>query len=172
MPIEESMRSKLERGDVVTESTEGQGGRKDARAFALLAAPVERVWDAITDYDHYKDFMPLTKASRVKRREGDTVWFYTELSMLLKTCSYEIKLTLEKPKWRASWTLVESNMLRANEGSWQLESTPAGETYAVYTAYVAPSLPVPEMILNKLTKGTLPQLMAAVRKRVGDRKYG
>jgi ribosome-associated toxin RatA of RatAB toxin-antitoxin module len=171
MPIEERLRPKLERGEVDTEALDGPGGRRDARARALIAAPPERVWDAITDYDHYKDFMPLTTVSEVRRREGETVFFYTELGTPLKTIRYEIKLELDKPRWRVAWTLVEGN-LKSNEGSWQLEPYGAGETYAVYTCFVAPGFWLPGYLLNQVTQGTLPQVINAVRRRVGDTKYG
>lgn len=173
MPIDDpTLRAKLERGEIVTELTDGAGGRRDARARALIAGPPEKVWSAITDYERYKEFMPLTTVSQIKRREGDTVWFYTELSFPLKTIRYEIKLKLDKPKWRVDWTLVEGD-LKSNEGSWQLEPYgPDGkETYAVYTVYVAPGFSIPGFIMNKITQGSLPQLMTAVRKQAGDYKY-
>ncbi len=173
MPIDDpALRSKLERGDVATELTDGPGGRRDARARALIAAPPEAVWNGITDYAHYNEFMPFTTVSDVKRREGDTVWFYTELSFPLKTIRYEIKLKLDKPRWRVDWTLVEGD-LRSNEGSWQLEpyGPGGGETFAIYTVYVAPGFSIPGFILNKMTQASLPQLIQAVRKRAGDRKH-
>jgi ribosome-associated toxin RatA of RatAB toxin-antitoxin module len=173
MPIEDpALRSRLERGEIVTELTDGPGGRRDAVARALIAAPAEKIWAAITDYDRYKEFMPLTTVSRVKKREGDTVWFYTELSFPLKTIRYEIKLKLDKPRWRVNWTLVEGD-LKSNEGGWQLEPYgPDGqETYVVYTAFIQAGFAVPGFIMNKITQGTLPQIIGVVRKETGDRKY-
>lgn len=170
MPIEEHLRRKLERGHVETESLEGPEGRKDARARALIAAPVEKVFEVVTDYANYKHFMPYTTVSEVKRREGDQVWFYTELKFPLKTIRYEIKCRLDRASWTASWTLVEGN-LKSNEGSWKLEPYGPDETYAIYTVYIDPGFPIPGYILNKLTQGSLPMLIEAVRRRSGDRKY-
>ena len=171
MPIDDpNLRSRLERGEVVTELTDGPGGRRDARARALIAAPPEKVFAAVTDYEHYKDFMPFTTVSDVRRREGDTVWFYTELSFPLKTVRYEIKLRLDRPRWRVDWALVEGDM-KSNEGSWQLEPVAGGaETYAIYTVYVAVGFAIPGFIVSKLTEGSLPQLLKSVRRRAGDRK--
>jgi ribosome-associated toxin RatA of RatAB toxin-antitoxin module len=172
MPIEDpALRSRLERGEVVTELTDGPGGRRDARARALIAAPPEKVWEGITDYARYKEFMPFTTVSDVRRREGDTVWFYTELSFPLKTINYEIKLKLDKPRWRVDWTLVDGN-IKSNEGSWQLEPHADGkETYAVYTVFVAAGFAIPGFVMSKLTQGSLPELLKVVRKRAGDTKY-
>jgi ribosome-associated toxin RatA of RatAB toxin-antitoxin module len=172
MPIDDpALRARLESGEIITELTEGPGGRKDARAKVLIAAPPEKVWEAITDFEHYKEFMPLTSESYVKRREGSDVWFYTEISVPLKTIRYEIKLHLDKPAWKMDWTYVEGD-LRSNEGGWQLEPYAGGsETYALYRAFVSISFSVPGFIANRITQGSLPQILAAVRKRVGDWKY-
>jgi ribosome-associated toxin RatA of RatAB toxin-antitoxin module len=172
MPIDDlALRSKLERGDVVTELTDGPGGRRDARARALIAAPVEKVFSVVTDYERYKEFMPLTTVSEIRRREGDTVWFYTELKFPLKTINYEIKIKLDKVRWRTDWTLVDGN-LKSNEGSWQLEAHDGGtETYATYTVFIAPGFAIPGFIMSKLMQGSLPDLLKVVRTRAGDRKY-
>lgn len=170
MPIDERLRAKLEKGEIELEATDGPGGRRDARARALIAAPPARIWAVITDYDHYRDFMPLTTVSEVKKREGNQVLFYTELSTPVKTICYTIRLTLDEAKGAVDWTLVDGN-LKSNEGSWRLEPYGAGETYVVYTCFVAPGFPIPGFLLNKITQGTMPDLIAAVRKRVGDQKY-
>lgn len=171
MPIDERLRAKLERGSVETEATDGSGGKRGARARALVAAPPERVWEAITDYAHYKDFMPYTTVSEVRRREGDTVWFYSELAFPMYTIRYEIKLVLRKSEWAVEWTLVEGN-LKTNEGSWKLEPHGADETYVVYACAITPGFAVLGYLFNKLTQGSLPALIGALRKRVGDRRYG
>jgi len=172
MPIDDyDLKDRLETGEIVTELTDGPGGRKDARAKVLIAATPEKVWAAITDFENYKEFMPLTTVSRVKKREGNDVWFYSELNLTLKTINYEIKLTLDKPAWKIDWTLVEGN-IKANDGGWLLEPYGDGETYAEYKAFVAVGFSVPSFIGNKITQGSLPQILGAVRKRVGDWKYG
>jgi ribosome-associated toxin RatA of RatAB toxin-antitoxin module len=171
MPIEERVRKKLERGDVDTEAFDGADGRRGARARALIAASPERIWDAITDYPHYKDFMPFTTASEIRRRDGDTVWFYTELAFPMYKIQYEIKLELKKAAWTAEWTLVSGN-LKTNDGSWRLEPHGASESYVVYTVSITPGFPVLGYLFNKLTQGSLPTLIGAVRKRVGDTRYG
>lgn len=174
MPIDDpALRARLERGEIVTEVTDGPGGRRDARARALIAAPPEKVWAAITDYPRYKEFMPFTTASEVRKREGDTVWFYTELSFPLKTIRYEIKLRLDKPGWRVDWTMVSGD-LKANEGGWRLEpfGASSGETYVIYTLFIQPGFMVPGFVMSKLSQASLPQVIGVVRRETGDRKYG
>ncbi len=174
--LDPDLRRRLERGEVETSAAEGRDGKKNARARALIGAPPDRVWDVITDYEGYKDFMPLTTVSRVDRREGDSVWFYTELDFKVKTIRYTIKLDLDRRpaegRWHVDWTLIDGN-LGSNEGSWHLEpyGDKADETFATYTVYIAPGFYVPGFVLSKLTQGSLPQLIDAVRTRVGDARY-
>jgi ribosome-associated toxin RatA of RatAB toxin-antitoxin module len=170
MIVDERVRSRLERGEIVIDTVPGTNGREENRARALIAAPIERVWDAITDYDRYKEFMPFTRESTVRRREGDTVLFYTELAVPLKKVWYEIELKLDRPNWSTRWRL-EDGSIEANEGSWQLERYGEGETAAQYTLYVEIGVPLPAFLVNRFTKGSLSSLLQAVRERVGDRKY-
>jgi ribosome-associated toxin RatA of RatAB toxin-antitoxin module len=180
MPIDPAHRPRLERGEVITTTEEGREGRNNAKCFALIGTPPERVWDAITDYDRYKEFMPYTTESRVVSRAAEKagtpeeVVFSSALGFSLgfttRTIRYTIRLKLDKPKWRIDWTLVEGDV-KHNDGGWQLEQA-GSDTYVVYWAYVAPGFPVPGFILSKLTQGSLVSIIDAVRKRIGDWKYG
>ena len=171
MPVEAALRARLERGEVVTDSQEGHEGRKNARAQFLIAAPPEKIWAAITDYDRYKEFMPYTTESRIVKRTDDEVWFATALGFSLKTVRYTIHLKLDKPRWRIEWSLVEGD-LKHNDGGWQLEPHgDEGDTFVTYWAHVTPLVAVPAFIVNTVTRGSLPSLVEALRKRVDDWKY-
>ncbi len=168
--VPDPLRARLASGEVVVESGEGAGGRREARARALIAAPIEKVWEAITDYDRYKEFMPFTTASEVRRRDGDRILFYSELAVPLKKIWYEIEIEIDRPRWRTRWRRVDGT-LKANDGSWQLEPRGTGETAALYTVHVELGIWVPGFLLDRFTGAGLAQLMRAVRRRAGDRKY-
>jgi ribosome-associated toxin RatA of RatAB toxin-antitoxin module len=159
----------LERGDVVTEARDTASGRRDAVAYGLFSAAPDDVFAAVTDYERYKDFMPFTTVSEVRRREDDTVWFYTELGFPLKTITYEIRVKLDAEQRKASWTLVRGD-LKANDGSWHIEPYQAG-SLATYSLHLVPGFPIPGFILKKLTRSSLPQLLNAVRTRLGETRY-
>lgn len=49
------------------------GDAIDIRASALLSADVGTAWRVLTDYDHYTDFVPDLRVSRIATRRGDAV---------------------------------------------------------------------------------------------------
>jgi ribosome-associated toxin RatA of RatAB toxin-antitoxin module len=51
----------VEKGDIVVHVQEVPGTNvKKGQAFGIVSAPTEQVWRIISDYNHYKDFMPRT----------------------------------------------------------------------------------------------------------------
>ena len=71
---------------------------KEAIGIGLIDAVPSVIWDVITDYNNYKDFMPRTAKSEVTDRMGDTIYFFSELDMPLPmpNVSYEIALKADK----------------------------------------------------------------------------
>ena len=52
-----------------------EGSLKGLKA-SLLTGKISfgEFWAAITDYEHYSDFMPLIKRSKIVKSEGSTKW--------------------------------------------------------------------------------------------------
>lgn len=170
--IDDGLRRKLERGQVHTEGSKHPQGHRGAVGKALIGAPMDKVMEAIADFEHYDEFMPHTTVAEVERREGDELWFRTALDFKVKTVGYTLHVKLDPEGRGLSWTLAAGD-LSFNDGRWELE--PYGpdqqQTFATYTAYVNPGFYVPGFMLGKLTEGSLPAVMKAVRKRVGDTRY-
>ncbi len=167
MELDAAARAKLERGDVLTSFTE-VGGHKRAQAQAVIRASVDDVWEAITDYDDYKNFMPHTRESKVLSRKKNEVLFHTELEFPIKRIWYDILLTLDKKSHRVDWTLKDGS-IKHNEGSWALQKHEKAHTLATYTLATDPGFYIPKFLLEKATQGTLPLVIEAVRKRVEQR---
>ncbi len=166
MNLDDATRSRLERGDVITSLTD-VNGHKRAQALALISAPVDAVWEAITDYDEYKNFMPHTKESKVLSRKKNEVLFHTELEFPIKEIWYDILLTLDKKNHHVDWVMKEGS-IRSNEGSWDLKKYDGDRkrTFATYTLATDPGFFVPKFLLEKATQGSLPLIIQSVRKRV------
>ena len=128
----------------------------------LIDAPIETVFGIITDYEKYPEFLSEVKAVRVsERREGEAVVQY-EVS-ILKTIRYTLKHKEEKPR-RVSWSLVEGELMRENQGSWLLE--PQGkQTRATYSIEMTLGPLVPKAIVNALVDSSLPKMLESFKKR-------
>jgi len=66
--------------------------------------------------------------------------------------------------YRSSWSLVLGN-LRENLGEWILEPFEATRTKVTYRLLTDPGGSIPEFLVNQGTCTTLPQIIAAIKKR-------
>jgi len=156
---------RLAAGEILS-STRSVEGIERARAEAIIDAPPALVWDNITDYTHYKDFMPRTRASEVLKQEGNIVIFRTTLGFLIKRIRYTIRIVHNQPAGAIDWSLVKGDLTR-NDGSWRLTPVDEGRrTLAVYELAVVTGFRVPASIESFLTKRSLPGVIRALRKRI------
>ncbi|RYZ40059.1 MAG: SRPBCC family protein [Myxococcaceae bacterium] len=128
-----------------------------------INAPVEKVFDIITDYDRYAEFLSEVKKVSTSQRQGNTVQVHYEVDVV-KTIRYTIKVTEERPK-RMSWTFVNGEVMKDNKGSWTLEPEGEGKTRATYNVEMALGMLVPKAIVNGLVDNQLPKMLEAFKRR-------
>jgi coenzyme Q-binding protein COQ10 len=129
----------------------------------VIDAPIARVFDVITDYERYPEFLPEMKNVRVEsRREGiSIVRFEVELIMRI---AYSLRLTEERPK-TVSWTLTEARMLADNNGGWELEEAGDGKTRVRYGIELKLRGAIPKSVSTRLMKETLPMTLRRFKER-------
>ncbi|NNB87644.1 SRPBCC family protein [Corallococcus exiguus] len=128
-----------------------------------INAPVEKVFDIITHYDRYAEFLPEVKKVSTSQRQGNTVQVHYEVDVV-KRIRYTIRVTEERPK-RMSWTFVEGEVMKDNKGSWTLEPEGEGKTRATYNVEMALGALIPKAIINTLTETQLPKMLEAFKRR-------
>ncbi|MHA7630363.1 type II toxin-antitoxin system RatA family toxin [Corallococcus sp. M7] len=128
-----------------------------------INAPVEKVFDIITNYDRYAEFLPEVKKVSTSQRQGNTVQVHYEVDVV-KRIKYTIRVTEERPK-RMSWTFVEGEVMKDNKGSWTLEPEGEGKTRATYNVEMALGALIPKAIINTLTETQLPKMLEAFKRR-------
>jgi coenzyme Q-binding protein COQ10 len=128
-----------------------------------INAPIEKVFDVITDYDRYAEFLSEVKKVSTSQRQGNTVQVHYEVDVV-KTIRYTIKVTEERPK-RMSWTFVNGEVMKDNKGSWTLEPEGEGKTRATYNVEMALGMLVPKAIVNGLVDNQLPKMLEAFKRR-------
>ncbi|HEY0093321.1 MAG TPA: SRPBCC family protein [Archangium sp.] len=129
----------------------------------VINAPPEKLFDVITQYEKYPEFLSEVKKIRVLERKENTVKIQYEVDVI-KTIRYTILVTEERPK-RMSWTFVEGEVMKDNKGSWVLEPEGEGRTKATYTAELALGPFVPKAIVNTLTESSLPKMLESFKRR-------
>lgn len=168
--LSDDERKVLEKGEVVVRRLEPSGGKGLAvLAVSVVDAAPPAVWPVVRDCQHFQDFMPRTKHSELKEEDGVKLC-RVELSMPfpLKDLWSETKSTVNEapPRFRRDWTLVHGTYLR-NDGSWTVLPWGDGaKTLVVYRLDTQPDSLVPDGLARAAQSKSLPEMMAAVKKRV------
>jgi coenzyme Q-binding protein COQ10 len=129
----------------------------------VINAPIEKVFDVITQYEKYAQFLPEVKEVRTSNRQGNQVDVHYKVDVM-KTIKYTIRSKEERPT-RMSWTFVEGEFMKDNKGSWVLEKDGETKTKATYTVEMALGALVPKSIVNALVETSLPKMLEAFKRR-------
>jgi coenzyme Q-binding protein COQ10 len=129
----------------------------------IFNAPIEKVWDVITQYEKYGQFLSEVKEVRTSGRQGNEVLIHYKVDVV-KTIKYTIRVKEERPT-RMSWTFVEGEFMKDNKGSWVLEPAGEGKTKGTYTVEMALGALVPKSVVNALVDTSLPKMLESFKRR-------
>lgn len=129
----------------------------------VINAPMEKVFDIITQYEKYREFLSEVKEVRTSGRQGNEVNVHYKVDVM-KTIQYTIRAKEERPT-KMSWTFVEGEFMKDNKGSWVLAAAGEGKTQATYTVEMALGALVPKSIVNALVETSLPKMLEAFKRR-------
>ncbi len=103
----------------------------------VIHAPASKVWEVITDFEHYPDFMPQTSAEKVLEKEDNHV--LVEQSIEVKiwrlpavSITYNLAQELDPPHKVRFWHV--GGQLEGTYGGWDLIEA-GNKTLAFYTLY-------------------------------------
>jgi ribosome-associated toxin RatA of RatAB toxin-antitoxin module len=129
-----------------------------------INASREKVFEVISDFEDYPEFLPEMKNVGIDKKTAKEVVAFFTLNMM-KEINYTLKLKLTKPS-SISWTLVEGDVMSKNSGSWKLKKVSPRKTDATYTIDVQFGSFVPGFISNMLVESSLPKMMGHFKKRI------
>jgi len=138
-----------------------------ASRTVVFNAPIDKVFEVITDYDRYPEFLTEVKKTKQVDRKGNEVSIQYEVD-LMKTIKYTVRMREEKPT-KLSWSFVEGEWMKDNKGSWLLEAQGPNQTKATYTVEVALGPLVPKTVVNTLVDSSLPKMLDSFKKRIESR---
>ena len=153
-------------------------------AHARIDAPVRAIYAVISDYDHFRDFIPSVLDSRTLKRQGSTAWVYQRLGFPLMVTDrhYVIKVTDTLDQAEAGTIRVEWHMDREQSrsllfdsavlpdtfsGSWQLTALEEGRlSDARYSIHVEPGGMLPAWLYSDASERYVFKVIKAVRRVV------
>eukprot|EP00854_Cymbomonas_tetramitiformis_P007113 gene7113-8486_t len=145
------------------------------RVGSQVNAPVEVVWNVLTDYERLADFIPGLIENTVLSRSGDRVRLsQVAAEEIAFGASVKVKAVLDirVPKYSLvgvasqdiCFTLVESRELKEFTGTWHIQQGPTGSltTQLAYVTQVRPQTVLPVGILIGRVKREVKDNLAAV----------
>ena len=133
------------------------------RSIVINTSP-NVLFDVITDYEKYPQFLKEVERIDVLKQTSEATRVRYTVN-LIKKVQYTIDLVSVENK-SVSWSLVESGIMKTNNGGWELKDLGDGKTEATYSVEVVPKgLLVPKRILHMLTDKSLPSTMSAFKAR-------
>ena len=130
------------------------------RSIEIGVSP-DRLYQLLTDFDSYPDFVPNQSAVRVIESKINAWRIEFELSVVRKL-RYTLDLVGE-PGRSLRWSLVEGDMMKTNIGGWTLEELNTGGTKATYEIAVAFRGFIPKSVAKRLIERTLPSNLEAFK---------
>ena len=137
-----------------------------ATASIEIEAPIKQVFDVISDFEAYPDFLPETREVVIEKKSGKSAKVTFTIN-LIKKITYTLDIKLHPPSG-LSWSLVEGDLMKANNGQWKLQEVKKGVTKAIYEIDMNLGSMVPKAISNKLIGTNLPTMMKQFKERAEE----
>lgn len=130
-----------------------------------IQASKKKIYDVITDFESYPEFLPETKSAVIEKHKGNhyVVTFVVEV---VKKISYTLDLH-GTPGEELAWTLVKGDVMKSNTGRWILEpGSKKGIVHATYEVDLDLGLLVPSALTRTLVSKDLPKMLARFKERI------
>lgn len=149
-------------------------GSRSSRGFVRggVDAPSERIFEIITDYDRYEDFMPRVEECHVVGRREGGLRYHAKLDMPWPVSNVWYDADVSWPPDRRS---VRFQMIQktghgvvAFDGHWMLSEFEGSKTRTLvqYDILFEPTTRWPRWVLEMGMKATLGKMLPALRGRV------
>ena len=151
---------------VLTQLLRTTDGQKQIRAAVIVSALPDRVWNVVTNYDHFSEVFPNIRASKGVR-DPDGRWHVTgEVGSIVGRWPMDLHVQHEEAPGRftASWD-EPHGAWKVNRGSWVLTQQGAAETLVEYNLELKVS-PFPDFVVRAVLLGQLKPVLGAVANQV------
>ncbi|EGD55833.1 SRPBCC family protein [Gordonia neofelifaecis] len=134
----------------------------------VINADVSEVLAVIADFAHYPDWVTAAREATVLESDaqgrGLHVRFVLDAGVLADT--YELRYTWDADGAGVSWTLVSSDLQRAQEGSYRLVQQVPGSTKVTYALMVDLQIPMISQLKRRAEKAITESALGDLKKRV------
>lgn len=171
-------RARLERGETVMRLDERPGlGVSEGLAFRVLARPLERVWVAVADLDHWHEWVPfLAVSERIPAAGPSPAWqLRFELPFPLRDRHYRVVAEVggaSEAGRAVSWrSLPASGNVAWARGAFTLEPRGPGRTLVTFRTATDTGDRTPRFLLDRTLRESLPWVLEGLAQQVNRCRY-
>jgi carbon monoxide dehydrogenase subunit G len=116
-----------------------------------IAAPPERVWAIVTEFERYPEWAKDVKDVVVRRRDdqGRAVEVEFRASALGRSTHYTLSYDYSQAPNSLGWHLVRGDIMRTIDGAYQFTSTADGGTEVRYDLAIDLVIPLPGFVKRR-----------------------
>jgi len=135
-----------------------------------FAGDIQAVFKGISNYTKYPEYIPgVTKIEVLPPKAKGSVCQVRYEINIIKSFYYTIDMFEKKPN-KIWWKLADSNLMKQNDGSWELKKSGDDAVEAVYSLEVKFKGFVPSTLTDQIAKANLPAMMKGFQKLIKDTK--
>jgi len=132
-----------------------------------IKAPIEEVFEVISDFENYPEFLHEIVAARiVKRAKGKAEVDFT--AQIVSRINYTLDMKLSPPG-RIDWSLIKGEFMEGNDGSWELAKLEPRLTDATFSVEMRFPMWVPKSFAEGTLKSGLPKMLREVKQEAETR---
>ncbi len=124
----QSLADLLKDGPIAQVHYDKNGKFKEAVGIIFIKGTPDQVWDAMTDYEHFIEFMPQVVDFKATKKGEDLVETYQEIDVPGFNYKYTLLNKLDKANYKISVTPVEGPA----KGSWSYKIVPFNNGSLLY----------------------------------------
>lgn len=156
----------LKSGNIVLN---GDNGRYTGRV--LVTAPIDTVWQVVTDYDNFKNFLPGVVSSRVLTKKGNQIVFEQVNLIRVLLFSQQSRLVIIADKQypgQIDFRLKEGE-IKTLTGVWKFEPVSAKQVLVTQDVTFDPGNSAPRGLALKIYRNALADSLKAIKRETERR---
>lgn len=141
----------------------GKGQLKKIVARAYLEASPEQVWQTISQYEKYPQFLPRVASAHINRRNQEVTiaTMKLDLPFPMNGTWYTNRYVENKAAGTITWKMLRGS-LKSTVGRWKISPQGKG-TLVQYDLQTDPGIPfIPQVLIQEGSKRTIPDVLRAV----------
>ena len=159
---------------LVREESDEKDGGVELQYWSLIDSPCKPVYDALVDFEHYRDFIPGVDSTSLLSSTADTKTILIAQRVIGRQNNAKVEWKLDPAKPRIEFKTISSDF-SFNTGYYDFEPSPDGKRCLLHTVFLVKQKEGTgeQVPVNQLSQATRDAYVAAaqgVKKRATGKK--